>query len=129
MFFGGTGQSVFQVVVLLRDMDGLRLAMEQWSSFSIATSLYLRADEATYFVPRTFVQAGGPHPDLDLIQGRLFRSVIVEESVQSPLCVNRPEPRKHNGELLWDSPGGKMLFSGPTNSLQRPVTATTNSIM
>lgn len=91
-------------------MNGLRLALEQLSSVSIATSLYLRADEATYFVPRTFVQAGGPHPDLDLIQGRLFRSIIAEECVQSPLCVNRPEPRKHNGELLWDSPGKDVVF-------------------
>ncbi|GJP97313.1 hypothetical protein AlacWU_10212 [Aspergillus niger] len=95
-------------------MNGLRWALEQLGSVSIATSLYLRADEATYFVPRTFVQAGGPHPDLDLIQGRLFRSVIAEESVQSPLCQSSGAP-----QAQWRTPDYHDLYEF---SITQPTT-------
>lgn len=107
VIFAPAKKSLFQVVVLLRDMDGLRPAVEHLSSMSIATRLPPYADEATYFVPRTSLQASEPHPDLDLVRGRLFRSATAEEFTQSPLCVNRPEPRGYNEDLLWDGVGGK----------------------
>ena len=107
VIFSSRKKSLFQVVVLLRDMGGLRSAVEHLSCITIAARAYLCADEATYFVPRTSLQAGGPHPDRDLVRGRLFQSASAEEFMQSPLCVNRPEPRGYNEDLLWDSLGGK----------------------
>ncbi|KAK5789894.1 hypothetical protein VI817_009017 [Penicillium citrinum] len=107
VIFAPEKKCLFQVVVLLRDMNDLRSAVEHLSSGSLAANRYLCVDEATYFVPRTSLQASEPDADSDLVHGRLFRSATAKEFMQSPLCSNRPEPRGYNENLLWDSLGGK----------------------
>ncbi|KAF9884946.1 hypothetical protein FE257_000855 [Aspergillus nanangensis] len=107
VIFSADKKALLQIVVLLEDPDQVRSAVAELNQLKAVETHHLSADEATYFVPRASMRADSRREDLDLVQGRLFRSANADEFTQSPLCGNRPTPRGYREALLWESTVGK----------------------
>lgn len=104
--FAPRKSKMFQIVVLLEDLDGVANAREDLAVIDGACR-HLSGDEATMFVPRSRI--GAPHIVEDAAAAskydQVFRTATAEEFESSPLSRGRPEARGYNEMALWDGAG------------------------
>lgn len=98
VIFAPHKNNMFQIVVLLNDIDQVANAQAQLNGLN-ATCSHLSPKEATYFVHR---KAAGSSVATDVQgHGRIFRVASAGEFSHSDLNTGRPEPEGYREDDMW----------------------------
>lgn len=99
VIFAPQKNNMFQIVVLLNDLDQVANAQAQLNGLNSICS-HLSPKEATYFVQR---KAAGASVATKEVQshGRIFRVASAGEFSHSDLNTGRPEPEGYREDDMW----------------------------
>ncbi|KAL3483027.1 hypothetical protein BJX62DRAFT_249975 [Aspergillus germanicus] len=107
--FAPAKRSLFQLVVLLPNLDALSHTLDQLDELkpNCDTAALLSYTETTFFIPRGAIHYPPTTHVPDAIADRVYRTATSEEFAQSKLCRGRPLPQGYNENLMWESMAGR----------------------